>query len=100
MGEKIRKKIEKEEEKKKFLKWKKEKEVEEYDQRATENLRKIKAEMDEKEAQKFLERARMTQETEMKKRKIDRETVEDELDRDFEVTFDYENEGEDSKNEE
>merc|ERR1711988_1157434 len=66
---------------------------EEYDQRATQNLRKKKAEMAEKELEEKQERAKLTQETEMKKRKIVRENVEDELDRDFEVTFDYENEG-------
>ena len=49
--------------------------------------------MAKKELEEKQERAKLTQETEMKKRKIVRENVEDELDRDFEVTFDYENEG-------
>ena len=48
--------------------------------------------MAEKELEKKQERAKLTQETEMKKRKIERENVDDDLDRDFEVTFDYENE--------
>ena len=53
--------------------------------------------MAEKELEEKQERAKLTQETEMKKRKIVRENVEDELDRDFEVTFDYENEGQDNE---
>merc|ERR1712008_262918 len=100
VADRIRKKQEKEEEKIKFLKWKeekskkekeqREKEGVEYDERAKRNLQKKKEEMAAKEIEAKKERDRITQETEWAWQrklmesgapKIDRENVEDELDR-------------------
>lgn len=109
--EKIRKKREKEEEREKFLQWKAEKilreaesqrrQDEETETRARENLKRKISEMALKEAEMQAEKQKLNEETELKKRKIQRENVDvDELDRDFEITFDYEEEDEiDERNE-
>ena len=97
--EKARKKAEKEAEYQKYLKWKQAKEqreieaeileTKEQEERAKSNLKRKQDEFKEKEEKRKAEREKLTKETEMKKRKISRENVDDELDHSYDITLEY-----------